>query len=140
MTRVDFYVLSAGQAEAKERTACRLVEKAWRKSLSVFIHTGSPEHAKALDDLLWVYRQDSFVPHCLEAQSAGDEAVLIGEGTQPKRGSDVLVNLSDTVPPFFAKFERVVEIVGSAAEQRHAARERYRVYREQDCELQSHTL
>lgn len=140
MTRVDFYVLSSSEAQRREVTACRLAEKAWRKDLRVFVHTTSREQAKELDDLLWVYRQDSFVPHCLVRQATGAESVLIGDGAQPNRDSDVLINLTDKVPAFFAKFERVIEIVGSASEQRQAARERYRAYREQDCELQSHTL
>lgn len=140
MTRVDFYVLSSGETQRREYTACRLAEKAWRKELRVFVHTASREQAKDLDNLLWVYRQDSFVPHCLDAQPAARESVLIGDGAQPNGDGDVLINLTDKVPPFFARFERVIEIVGSAAEQRQAARDRYRAYREQDCELQSHTL
>lgn len=140
MTRVDFYVLASSEPERRAYTACRLVEKAWRNNLSVFVHTTSSEQAKDLDDLLWVYRQDSFVPHSLDSAANDDESVLIGDGAEPSRDTDVVINLTDQVPSFFAKFDRVIEIVGSAAEQRQAARERYRAYREQDCELQSHTL
>ena len=63
--QVDFYILETAAAHEQLRTACRLAEKAWHKGHRVFIHTDSKETARSLDDMLWTYRQDSFVPHAL---------------------------------------------------------------------------
>jgi DNA polymerase III subunit chi len=50
----------------------------------------------------------------------------------------VLINLHETPPPFFSRFERLAEIVsedGAAA-----ARERFRFYRERGYELRTHNM
>ena len=58
----------------------------------------------------------------------------------PTRLSDVLVNLTDTVPLFFSRFERVVELIGATDGERALGRERYRFYRDRGYPLQTHHL
>jgi len=141
MTRVDFYVLgSETPAEAVERTACRIAEKAFRHGHRVYLHVSDDGAAERLDELLWTFRAGSFVPHARwRGEGAPEEPVLIGR-IEPPPGPDVLVNLAPAVPPFFSRFARVAEIVGGGAECRAAARERFRWYRERGYPLHTHEL
>ncbi|RDJ93817.1 DNA polymerase III subunit chi, partial [Lacticaseibacillus rhamnosus] len=41
---------------------------------------------------------------------------------------------------FFSRFQRLVEIVGTDASDRQAARERYRFYRDRGYEIRTHQL
>ncbi len=143
--QVDFYILQATAAHERLRTACRLAEKAWQKGHSVYIHTDSNETARSLDDMLWTYRQDSFVPHALygdrpEADPGYPEPVLVGDGTKQPEDIDVLINLSETVPAFADKSARVAEIVGAGEAARRAGRVRYRDYRDRGITIQQHNL
>ncbi len=52
----------------------------------------------------------------------------------------VLINLDPAPPPFFSRFERLAEIVGTEAADAAAGRERYRFYRERGYELRTHNL
>lgn len=61
--RVDFYVLAGPKPAARLRFACRLAEKAYRLDHRVHLQTGSAAEAEQLDELLWTFRQGSFVPH-----------------------------------------------------------------------------
>ncbi len=141
MTRVDFYVLSAADAGARDLIACRLVEKAYKLGRKVYIHTESPEQARRLDDLLWTFRPGSFVPHTQHpAESEADVPVLIGHDAPPEHDSDVLVNLGAEVPAFFSRFERVAELVDQSAEHKQRARERFRFYRDRGYDLHTHNL
>jgi DNA polymerase-3 subunit chi len=52
----------------------------------------------------------------------------------------VLVNLHSQPPPFFARFARLVEIVGADDEGIAAGRERWRYYKSRGYELRQHSL
>lgn len=143
--QVDFYILEATAEREWLRTACRLAEKAWQKGHRVFIHTDSHDTARSLDDMLWTYRQDSFVPHALfgDRLTAAPEAVepvLVGDGSAEPADIDVLINLSGTVPPFVDKSARVAEIVAGGEAARRAGRERYRDYRNRGFPIQQHDI
>jgi DNA polymerase-3 subunit chi len=47
----------------------------------------------------------------------------------------VLLNLGDDWPPFFASFERVLEIVGADEEDKSRARARFVFYRKRGYEI-----
>lgn len=141
MLRVDFYVLASAERESLWRVACRLAEKAWLAGNSVFLHAESEHEAARLDELLWTFQQDSFVPHALYPPRTPDwPPVLVGHGIAPERALDVLVNLSPDVPPFFEQFTRIAELVGAHPAAREHGRARYRYYRERGCTLHSHHL
>ncbi len=142
MTRVDFYILTAAaNHQGRARFACRLVEKAWQQGYRVFIHTCSGGEAQQIDDLLWTFRPESFVPHAIATDTGNaDLPVLVGAGCEPALPLDLLVNLGDVVPTYYHRFDRLAEIVEPTEEQREIARSRYRHYREQGCSLRSHQL
>ena len=143
--QVDFYILKAAAAREWLRTACRVAEKAWHKGHRVFIHTDSRATARDIDDMLWTYRQDSFVPHALygdrlNAAPESLEPVLVGDGSAEPADIDVLINLTDSVPPFAHACARVAEIVGGGESARSAGRTRYRDYRDRGIAIQQHDL
>ena len=63
MARVDFYVLNQSGEQARRQFACKLAEKAYRLKNTVHIVAGSRADAERLDELLWTFRDGSFVPH-----------------------------------------------------------------------------
>jgi DNA polymerase-3 subunit chi len=140
MTRIDFYILPDNAPQAAPLFACRLSEKAWKQGHRVFIHAGSGAQLKQLDDLLWTFQAGSFLPHAVYRESGSTEPVLLGDGIDPTDEHDVLVNLSDRVPAFFSRFDRVAELVGSDEASRTAARERYRFYQDRGYSLETHKL
>ncbi len=141
MTRVDFYVLEQHHHDARQRFACRLAEKAWQQGNKVYIHTASAEQSQRLDELLWTFRVDSFVPHSLDGASAADHAPIhIGHSGEPQHHDQVLINLAPEVPLFFSRFERVADLVDQQEETRVQGRERFRFYRDRGYPLASHTI
>jgi DNA polymerase-3 subunit chi len=141
MTRVDFYVSNNTEQDAGLMLACRIAEKAYNLSNNVYIHTDNPATAGKLDDLLWTFKQGSFIPHCLS--SAGEFAesgIVIGYGDLPAISPQVLINIGDKVPEFFTRFERIAEIVAGDEHTRQVARERFKFYRERGYPLETHEL
>lgn len=143
--RIDFYLLEEAAGVACDVTACRIAEKAWLHGHRVHLHVDSPESARRLDDLLWTWRDESFVPHAVRgadepADADGGLPVTIGWGRVPDSAADVLLNLDARVPDGFERFARVAEFVGGAETDRNAGRERFRRYRAHGCELRTHRL
>jgi DNA polymerase-3 subunit chi len=131
MTRVDFYILQEKAPGDRFRLACRVAEKAWTRGHRVFIHADSPDTAELVDNLLWTFRDGSFVPHGrLGRCDHHITPILIGHGTDAGEEDDVLINLSSEVPDFFSTFERVIEPVDHDEKVRKASRQRYRYYRD----------
>lgn len=139
--RVDFYVLDAAGETARQRFACRLAEKAYRMEHRVHLHAGSPAAAAAVDDLLWTFRQGSFVPHEIMAGAgAPTSPVTIGHDRESAPEAELLINLDDTVPGCTHAFERVAEIIDDSAEGRRLGRERYRQYQQLGIEPSTHNI
>lgn len=141
MSKVDFYLLTRTQPQARERFACKLTEKAYRLGHRIYIHGADRRQAQEMDNLLWTFRQGSFVPHALiPTEDAQAVPVLIGYEYAPGVQGDLLINLGAEVPQFFSQFQRVAEIINPSETERQAGRQRYRHYRAHHCLLETHTI
>jgi len=139
--RVDFYVLETADAEARLHFACRLAEKVYRLGQRVHLHAGSQVEAARLDELLWTFRQGSFVPHELAvAGSPPGSPVTIGHGEGEPPPADLVVNLGAGEAPPHAGRTRVAEIIDASPAVRERGRERFRSYRQQGREISTHTI
>jgi len=141
MTEVDFYILKDKSPQAGMQFVCRLAEKIFKGSHEVYINTDSEQQLKQLDDLLWTFRQGSFLPHAVYASGNPETTpVLLGHATEPDGPSDVLVNLAEDIPAFFSHFSRVTELVSGDDTQRETARTRYKFYKDRGYTVRSHQL
>ena len=141
MARVDFYVLNQAGQHSRQTFACRLAEKAYRLDNTVHIHTGSRGDADRLDELLWTFRDGSFVPHeRISSGRAAESPITIGCEDEPVQPRDLLINLCDEIPPCAEGFPRVAELVPSDADCKHLSRRRFAAYRDMGHKLETHTV
>jgi len=142
MSRVDFYVLQESGDVARQRFACRLAEKAYKLDNRVHIRVNGPDAERRLDDLLWTFRDGSFVPHELLGAAAGEaEApITIGSSAMPGIDCDLLINLGDDLPDEAGRFPRIAEIVTADDECRSRSRQRFVDYRAQGHTLDTHNI
>lgn len=141
MTRVDFYILPETAKRTSDQVLCSLTGKAWKQGKKVYIHTESANRATALDNLLWTFSDTSFLPHGQIDQTDLEKTpVLIGHVDPPTDLHDIMINMTGSVPLFFARFDRLIEIVDQASADREQARERYRFYKERGYTLNTYNL
>jgi DNA polymerase-3 subunit chi len=137
MTSVDFYF----NATDKLQVACRLAGKAAAQGKRLLIYAPQADTAQRIDRLLWTWQATGFVPHCAAHDPlAGDTPVLIASGPSTDAACEVLLNLGAEAPPGFERFERLLELVTPADEDRLAARARYKFYRERGYRIADHDL
>lgn len=147
MTKISFYVLEGNPPNGNGRygLACRIAEKALRAGIQggrhTYIHCPDESGLKAMDDLLWTFRQGSFVAH-ERAENINDwhdaAPVVLGMAEPPPELNAVLINLAEDVPLFFSRFERVAEVVDAAG--RDAGRLRYQFYKDRGYPLETHKV
>lgn len=139
--RVDFYVLTSAAAKQRWAFACRLTEIAYLRDMSVDIVAESAADAAALDDLLWTFNDNSFIPHKIaaDAQSRDPDMkvhVTLDPGEAP--AADLLVNLTAGLPAQWERYARIAEVIDADEERRRLGRERFKSYRELKIEVQTH--
>jgi len=140
MTKISFYILKGTQDEQRQHFACRLAEKAYRLGHQVYIHTNNAEQSEQVNQALWAFRADSFVPHQLNDGQNSDSPVLIGHDLAPDKLMDFIINLSHIQPTFFSQFKRMAELLNDHDEIKTAGRERYRFYQQRGYMIETHQL
>lgn len=143
MSKVDFYVLPGSGEITRHQFACRLAEKAYRLENSVHIHVADRDSLRKMDDLLWTFRDGSFVPHEILGTTPGGDPVspvTIGCDDSSRSDCDLLINLSESIPESAASFPRVAEVVTSDDDCKTQSRKRFVEYREQGHTLDTHKL
>jgi len=107
MTEVLFYHL---ETRPLERVLPVLLEKTLERNWRAVVEVGSSERIEVLDDLLWTFSDDSFLPH---ATARGGEAdavqpvILTTEGGNPN-GAQVRFFVDRAVPRSVEGYTRIV--------------------------------
>ncbi len=137
MTQIDFYTNAADKAHA----ACRIVAKAYSLGHRILVCCPDAQSAQNIDRVLWTTPATGFVPHCGPANPlAGVTPIIIGCRDEDPQHAEVLLNLRAEWPPFFGRFERLIEIVSLDEDDLAAARSRYKFYRDRGYAIRTHDL
>jgi len=122
---------------------CKLIDKATTRGQRVFVHSDDLALLKLLDEALWQFRPERFIAHRLITEQSADaedlETVTLSPA-EPTRTDAVLINLASSVPVFFSRFERTLEVVDQEDSIRLEGRDRYRFYQQRGYPLQHHNL
>lgn len=137
MTQIDFYT----HVQDKLELAGKLSAKALEQGLRVLLLTADEASAARADHILWTTPAIGFLPHCRARNPLADVTPVIVDHDPGEIIHDqVLLNLGNERPAFFSRFQRLIEIVTTDEEDRLAARERFRFYRDRGYEIRSHDM
>lgn len=137
MTRIDFYV----EAPDRLEVACRLAAKALQADARMLIFVPDEALLARLNKQLWMQPAIGFVPHCLAHEPiAAETPILLARSVDDPPIDDILLNLASEWPPTFGRFRRLIEVVSRNDEDKAAARERYRFYRDRGYAIETYNL
>ena len=125
MTEILFYHL---QRHPLERVLPALVEKSLERGWRVVVQAASDERIEALDAHLWVFRDDSFLPHGTwrEAEAAEQPVLLTVHDSNPNGAAIRFLLDGAPVPADAGDYERIVLLIdGNDPDAVAAARERW---------------
>ena len=137
MTTIDFYT----HCDNRFEVASKLVAKAWMQHGSVRVLTDGEDATAAFGRFLWLWPATGFLPHCrLGGPFAAETPILVDHGLVHEGPAAVLINLHAAPPPFFSRFERLAEIVGTDDTSVAAGRDRWKFYKARGYEVHAHNL
>ena len=140
MPRADFYLIAKPRfREDPLLLVCELARKALEADQPTLVLARDQAQAEALDDLLWAFDPDAYIPH----QIAGDDEdelapVLIATPDSDTPLRPVVINLRDA--PVAGSFERVLEVVPADDSARGPLRERWKQYQARGLDLKKHDM
>ncbi len=142
-TIVDFYLLSSDQEDSLVAFICKLCEKVLHQGLYVYINCPQPSLAIRLDQQLYAFRPDSFLPH--KVTDPADEApeqvknypILIGQTEQYPTAERVILNLATDI---YEQVPRIGEFVLNAPEAKQISRQKYQAYKARGYTVRTHQI
>lgn len=137
--KADFYVLPSSDPDSRGRFLCRLVEKIRALGHEIFVHTANQSEAQRIDQLLWEFRPESFIPHHLIDETPA-APIQIGWGQQRPQHKDVFINLDLDIPEDALQFGRILEIVVQSEDILTSTRANYKRYQESKIPIDMHDM
>ncbi len=141
MPRADFYLI--GKPRFRDEPlllVCELARKAHDAGLWTLVLARDAAQAEAIDDLLWAFDDDAYIPHQVAGQDDEDElapVLIAAPGTDvPLR--PLLINLRDAAPE--GAFDRVLEVVPADPAARDPLRARWKHYQARGFALDKHDM
>ncbi|MBO0661990.1 DNA polymerase III subunit chi [Jiella sp. MQZ9-1] len=125
MTEVLFYHLTESRLE---QALPDLLEKSLARGWRVVVQCSSEERRDALDNHLWTYREDSFLPHGSDRESSGALQPILLTVDPAQRANDPQVRflVDGAVPRSLADYVRAVYLFdGHDTDQLDTARARW---------------
>lgn len=113
-----------------EKVLPLLLEKTIDRGWKALVRTGLPERVEALDDILWTYSDDSFLPHATDADDQlADEAIVITSGEANPNAAECCFLLDGAAfPSDPSQFQRIVLMFDDADEEmKQAARAQWKI-------------
>lgn len=124
MTEVSFYHL---RREPLEQALPKLLAKAYERGLRAVVLAGSAERVAALNQRLWTYSREAFLPHgAAEDGHAAEQPIFLTTEEENPNGATLLVTVDGVDAGFMSDFERAVDMFdGNDEAALAAARERW---------------
>lgn len=130
MPRADFYLIAKPRfAQQPLQLVCELARKAYRSGQPTLILARDPAQAEELDDLLWSFDPDDYLPHQIAGQDEDEDEtpIVIAPPELDVPARPLVINLRDAA--FEGPCERILEVVPADPAAREPLRERWRRYK-----------
>ena len=141
MPRADFYLIDKPRfREQPLLLVCELAKRGYAANLSILVLARDTAQAEALDDLMWSFDAEEYLPHQIAGMDEGDDdtPILIATPDMDIPARPLLINLRDAAPA--GNFDRVLEVVPADPSARAPLRERWKHYQSLGFEVNKHDM
>lgn len=133
---ISFYQVGGKTPAAVDGVLPVLLEKVLSKGHKIAICCASEERMERLDDVLWDYAPESFLPHgTVDEPNAENQPILLSTNTDSLNEADVLVLVGGVMPEDVTPYKRILDMFDSSDAQTQAARKRWKEWKSQDASL-----
>ncbi|PPR77396.1 MAG: hypothetical protein CFH01_01560 [Alphaproteobacteria bacterium MarineAlpha2_Bin1] len=108
MTEINFYNITRSSVE---KLLPRLLEKILQEGSTVDFLFKSLQKLEYIDDFLWTYTADSFIPHSTnDLNSSNLNLILLSLKEKDNNNADVFVTIEGFLPENIEKYKKVIDI------------------------------
>ena len=127
---VQFYHLTSTPLE---RALPKLLEKAVAAGYRVLLVGENDHQLEKLDQLLWTYDPDSFLPHgTIKGGSSEKQPILINSNFESPNGANLLAIINGAMSDKTEQFDRIIDMFDGKDQQAvENARNRWKKYKDQ---------
>ncbi|MBD8525059.1 DNA polymerase III subunit chi [Pseudomarimonas arenosa] len=139
--RADFYLIAKPRfLQEPLRLVCELAKRCYGTDQPTLILARDLEQAEQIDQLLWEFDEDAYLPHQLAGVDEDDEVtpILIVTPEVDVPGRPMVINLRDAA--YRGACQRVLEVVPADPAAREPLRQRWREYQAMGAELHKHDM
>ncbi|RMJ02117.1 DNA polymerase III subunit chi [Marinobacter litoralis] len=140
--RYWFHILAQNTPAARNLHAAKLVDKAWQQGDRVCVLCENQQQAQELDDLLWNFTPDAFIPHSIATDPGTPCSDPVGILLYPPTAADwdTVIILSSTLPEQADQYRRLALVAQNDPAVLNQARGHYKQLRKLGIEARVHDM
>ena len=138
--RASFYLLKQGAPERLLQTACRLAARAAAEGGRLFIQAADEAQLRELDEWLWSFPAESFLPHQRTDEAGLLSAPLLIGLKRTTSPCDICLNVSNRPVENPEGYRRILELFPAEESARLLARQRWLHYKHLGFSLDHHDV
>ncbi|MEM9386314.1 MAG: DNA polymerase III subunit chi [Pseudomonadota bacterium] len=144
--QVEFFVEEQAGLPALLRATCRVIDALWRPlPARALVRVIDETALSRLDDELWTFRDDAFIPHSPYAGEPNPASPVLLTARAPQDidlTPDLFIDTTAQTPAAdcFARFSRVAVVLDADGSRREAGRDRFREWRSLGLTPQTHPV
>jgi DNA polymerase-3 subunit chi len=130
-TKIVFLTLSVAN---KLNVICDVTESEFSHGKTVVIYVSDEEEGKSLDNMLWSWKQSSFIPHSfIDSPSENNQdPVIITTNISDNKSYDTLILVNPSDPEYFINYKKVIDFADKYNPTKlESDRKRYKLYRDE---------
>jgi DNA polymerase-3 subunit chi len=134
MTDIRFYHM---EQATLDQALPMIVMKAWQSGENVMVRVPDKREASRLNDLLWSFRGDSFIPHGMDGDKHADQQpVFVTVNDENVNEANILILTHGCTHPSVGDFKMTCEMLdGRVESQITDARSRWKTYKDDGHDL-----
>lgn len=126
---INFYVTKHHSIADSMGDICKVLEQLERNG-KIFVYTPDAQLTNSLDNALWTYKDDSFVPHTSNLAEIDDVDIFIQHERPENIVFATIVNLSVSAIQDPKAVQNILEFVYTDDLQKQKSREKYNTYKQ----------
>tara|TARA_B100000745_G_scaffold170058_2_gene111358 strand:- start:411 stop:866 length:456 start_codon:yes stop_codon:yes gene_type:complete len=131
LTEVIFVILDPSSDTQDQ--VCRMIDGLYTLKTSQVVLMDSNEQAKSMDERLWTFDLEAFIPHNLIDEPIQPPPPVQIAWSTPARRFHTLIHMTEqtALPEQVQRYQRVIDLVPADDQLKEIARQRFKGYRQQ---------
>ena len=141
MPRADFYVIVKPRFRTQPLLlVCELARKGYDANQPLLILADSQEQAETIDDLLWEFDPDAYLPHQIAGMDDDEDItpIVIAAPEHAAASRPLIINLRQQA--WEGPCQRILEVVPADPNARMPLRQRWRAYQQRGLDVAKYDM